>query len=209
MEKQSILIVEDDAAIRESLSEALLMRGFNTSLAANGREALNHLQVASPKPELIILDLMMPVMTGWEFLDELYREASASRIPVIIVSAVEAKDIKHPVSDVIAKPIELGRFFAAINKILGSGLAKEGTPPQEGFVLATSERVLLKKLGARITKKLQEKGKSSDWLASEASVARSTLREILSGRSNPRILTLHSLAKALGYEHVSELLKDL
>ncbi len=209
MQKKSILIVEDDTAIRESLSEALLMRGFNTILASQGREALSQLGSAGNKIDLILLDLMMPVMTGWEFLDELHRDATASNIPVIIVSAVDAKDLKHPVADVIAKPIELGRLFAALSKLLGPGQPAAEGAPEEGFVLATSERALLKKLGARITEKLQEKGKSSDWLAAEASVARSTLREILSGRSNPRILTVHSLSKALGYGHVCELLKDL
>ena len=64
---REILVVDDDFSAREVLTELLRDHGYSVISAADGREALNYLQVASP-PGIIVLDLMMPVMDGWEFL---------------------------------------------------------------------------------------------------------------------------------------------
>jgi CheY-like chemotaxis protein len=63
---RTLLLVEDDADIREALSGLLAMEGFLVIGLPNGREALDWLR-KSPRPELILLDLMMPVMDGWQF----------------------------------------------------------------------------------------------------------------------------------------------
>ncbi|MDB5778002.1 MAG: hypothetical protein JWP79_185 [Polaromonas sp.] len=91
-----ILLIEDEPDIRETLRELLELVGFKVETAANGREGLDKLESAG-RPCLILLDLMMPVMNGWEFLDALQKSPDPDRaaIPVIAVSAaVEMVDLK-------------------------------------------------------------------------------------------------------------------
>lgn len=72
-----------------------------------------------------------------------------------------------------------------------------------------TERQLLRKVGLRISKDLYEKEKPVEWLAFETGVARSTLREIIAGRSNVRILTLKSISDGLGYKSLADFFKNL
>ncbi len=75
--------------------------------------------------------------------------------------------------------------------------------------LATSGDQLLKKIGLRINRDLFDQKKSVEWLAFESDIARSTLREIIAGRSNLRMLTFKSIAEGLGYKSVEEFLRHL
>src|SRR5580765_7790969 len=82
----SILLVEDDFDMRDALIPILEYAGHHVVGAANGREALEQLR-AGPKPSLILLDLMMPVMNGTEFRAEQLRDPALASIPVVVVSA--------------------------------------------------------------------------------------------------------------------------
>lgn len=86
---ERILIVEDEPDIRATLGEILELEGFSVSTAENGEEALALLRKLR-KPCLILLDLMMPVMNGWQFLDVLQSEHRhiLATIPIVIVSAI-------------------------------------------------------------------------------------------------------------------------
>ena len=81
-----VLLVEDDAAIRESLAELLQDEGFDLLLAANGQEALEILRRGA-SPAAILLDLMMPVMDGWDFRQAQLEDPELRGIPVVVVSA--------------------------------------------------------------------------------------------------------------------------
>jgi len=83
---QSVLLVEDDAAIASSLAEALEEEGVKVATAANGREALQMLR-GGLRPSAIVLDLMMPVMDGWDFRDAQLRDPALKDIPVVVVTA--------------------------------------------------------------------------------------------------------------------------
>src|SRR5262245_22552685 len=83
---RSILVVEDDADTRESLRAVLEVARYDVRTASNGREALEVL-ARIEAPGLILLDLMMPVMSGFEFLAARREDAALERIPVVIVSA--------------------------------------------------------------------------------------------------------------------------
>src|SRR5579872_6621682 len=83
-----ILIVDDHEDIRESLGEVLSEEGFRVALAANGREALKYLNDNDP-PCLILLDLMMPVMNGYEFRSWQRENTELARIPVAVLSGRE------------------------------------------------------------------------------------------------------------------------
>ena len=110
-----ILIVEDDLIIRETIKELLEMEGYPVFTAQHGKEGIELLKTLSP-PCMILLDLMMPVMNGQEFLEVLRKEASTAlcSIPIIVVSAVidgaKAKELK--VTDYIRKPINLDKLVS-------------------------------------------------------------------------------------------------
>ena len=82
----SILLVEDDRDSREGLAYILEDAGHTVAVAPNGREALNLLEKGI-RPAVILLDLMMPVMNGWEFLEERRRRPPIAAIPVVVLTA--------------------------------------------------------------------------------------------------------------------------
>jgi CheY-like chemotaxis protein len=84
--ERPLLIVEDDEAVREAMRDALEEEGYPITCAADGGQALE-LLARGPRPRLILLDLMMPVMNGWELLKVLRDSATLAGIPVVILSA--------------------------------------------------------------------------------------------------------------------------
>ena len=86
MTAPTVFIVEDDPDTREMLGKFLELEGFHVETAANGRQALDRLS-SGLKASVIVLDLMMPIMDGWQFRREQVRNAALASIPVIVVSA--------------------------------------------------------------------------------------------------------------------------
>jgi len=118
-----ILVVEDDLAIRETITEVLLGEGFRVTGAANGAEALLRLDEASvhgDAPGLILLDLMMPVMDGWEFRLAQRRDPRLSAIPVIVLSAGAGMEARLGIlapSAFLPKPFELDLLLATVDRL--------------------------------------------------------------------------------------------
>lgn len=110
---KTILIVEDDESIRETLQAVLELEGHEVITAENGREGLNML-ASEPKPGLILLDLMMPVMNGWEFAAVLEKDATLAGIPIIIVSAYNDKAINIKSKAILKKPIDLKSLYETV-----------------------------------------------------------------------------------------------
>jgi CheY-like chemotaxis protein len=81
-----VMVVDDDDDVRESVSLLLSDEGYDVVTAPNGAVALNELQ-EGVHPSLIVLDLMMPVMSGWEFRDRQLHDADLAPIPVIVLTA--------------------------------------------------------------------------------------------------------------------------
>jgi CheY-like chemotaxis protein len=83
-----VLIVEDDDDIRDAMSETLQLEGHRTDCAGNGREALEMLRQRERPPTcVILLDLTMPIMDGWEFREEQRKDGRLSSIPVVVITA--------------------------------------------------------------------------------------------------------------------------
>lgn len=80
-----ILVVEDDMDIREALADVLRDEGHEVLVAANGVEALSLLAPETPPPCLVLLDLMMPAMNGWEFMSQL-RTSPRKDLPVVVLT---------------------------------------------------------------------------------------------------------------------------
>jgi CheY-like chemotaxis protein len=112
-----VLIVDDDRGIRESLKSVVESAGHQAFVAGNGREAIDLLRKI-PRPALILLDLMMPVMTGWELLALLREDDAFSAIPVVIVSAVPSKDAVGA-TRVIQKPLDVDVLLNIVEEFCG------------------------------------------------------------------------------------------
>jgi CheY-like chemotaxis protein len=107
-----ILIVDDDAGSRTALSDVLRDEGFDVVAVDSSSAALERLRGPSP-PRLIVLDLMMPGMDGWDLRHEQKRDPKLAHIPVIAVSAAG----KLPDPDVqFRKPLDLDKFLAAVKR---------------------------------------------------------------------------------------------
>lgn len=113
----AILIVEDHSMLREALAELLRMDGYRTVEAANGEEALAILR-SSARSDLILLDLMMPVMDGWKFLDMQRKDSILAAIPVVVMSAVPAFTPPEGASIVgtVQKPYELSSLMPFVER---------------------------------------------------------------------------------------------
>jgi CheY-like chemotaxis protein len=121
-EPASILLVEDDPGIREAMVECLSLEGYSVAEASNGAEALAYLH-AAPAPKVIVLDLVMPVMNGSEFLEQVRREPALSSIPVILMTAATlgaAHAARMPTADLrLPKPFELTALLDAVARFCG------------------------------------------------------------------------------------------
>jgi CheY-like chemotaxis protein len=115
-----VLLVDDDSLIRVTLAEALADEGYAVETAGHGREALEVL--ANWRPDVIVLDLMMPVMDGWAFRAEQIRLGLADSVPLVILSAARraseaARDLSA--QDCVQKPFEFDVLLDAIARAAG------------------------------------------------------------------------------------------
>jgi CheY-like chemotaxis protein len=116
-----ILIVDDNADTREVICEMLAYEGYAVVNAPNGRQALD-LLVSGDKeaPCLIVLDLGMPVMSGWEFLESVRSYARLANIPVLVTSGtdVQSEVLKHEaVIGCLLKPVNFEKMLATIRRV--------------------------------------------------------------------------------------------
>jgi CheY-like chemotaxis protein len=110
-----ILVVDDDPDIRESLREVLEDEGYAVTCVSNGREALDHLRT-SARPCVILLDLMMPVMDGWQFRHEQKKIPAIADVPLIVITATGKRPVLIDAEELVMKPLDLNRLFAAIDR---------------------------------------------------------------------------------------------
>jgi len=117
-----ILIVEDDLDVARLLGEVLEAEGYDTAIAANGREALDHLQKNNHRPDLILLDMMMPVMDGWKFREEQRKLPALASIPVVTVTAdgdARGKAASIQAAGYILKPLSIDTLLDEVERVCG------------------------------------------------------------------------------------------
>jgi CheY-like chemotaxis protein len=103
-----VLVVDDDVEIRETLSHLLQQEGYTVLRAANGEQALAQLRTCHPN--VMLLDLMMPVKSGWEVLEELDETGELGAIPIIVVSAMCAPGARA----CLRKPVDLDELLDVV-----------------------------------------------------------------------------------------------
>jgi CheY-like chemotaxis protein len=117
-ETHPIVVVDDDNDLRETLGELLTEEGYETRLFENGRVALDFLREGGD-PQLILLDLMMPEMNGWQFREEQLKDARLRDIPVVVMTASRGPDSQRiQASEVLYKPVGLGQLIEAVERHL-------------------------------------------------------------------------------------------
>jgi CheY-like chemotaxis protein len=109
----AVLVVDDDEEIREVITEALVGEGYVVRCASNGKKAIEQLQ-AGLRPGVILLDLMMPVMDGWQFRSRQLADPQLASIPVVIISA--GSEVRSWPNDCgcLRKPFDLDQLYEAI-----------------------------------------------------------------------------------------------
>jgi CheY-like chemotaxis protein len=114
----TVLVVDDDEELREILCDALEAEGFDIVAAAEGRQALD----AMSKIEnlcLVILDLLMPGMNGWDLFDAMRADAGLANVPVVVVTSAPSQ-APAGAARVLQKPLKLERFLSMVHEYAGS-----------------------------------------------------------------------------------------
>lgn len=115
-----VLVVDDDDDVRTALAEVLADLSFVPQEASNGDEALRQLLDGAPEPCVILLDLMMPVMDGYEFRARQAADAKLSRIPVVVLTAhanVGAEAERLKAAAVLRKPVSLEQLQEVVERL--------------------------------------------------------------------------------------------
>lgn len=114
-----ILLVEDDDDIRDAVAELLRDEGYDVHGVDNGEKALAYLHQAAREPCLILLDLMMPVLDGWQVIDRLRRQDRLLALPVVVMSAASPKTAPADVAAFVRKPIDLDLLLGLVRRYCG------------------------------------------------------------------------------------------
>lgn len=109
-----VLVVDDDPDIREALCELLEDEGYRAVSASNGREALVYLS-SKERPCIILLDLMMPIMDGWEFRRRQQADPAVAHVPVIVLSALDSgRAMNVSANAFLKKPLDFDRLITLV-----------------------------------------------------------------------------------------------
>jgi CheY-like chemotaxis protein len=111
-----VLIVEDDVELRDMMAQLLTLEGFVATAVANGHEALEYLRKGD-RPDIILLDLMMPVMDGWEFRRKQQSDPTLATVPVVVLSALDHRRAAEV--DAVAflkKPLDFDRLLELVRR---------------------------------------------------------------------------------------------
>ncbi|HNS95320.1 MAG TPA: response regulator [Polyangiaceae bacterium] len=139
----TILVIDDDANVREWMSRSLNNHGYRAVTAANGREGLELAKKLNPA--VVVLDVMMPEMDGWAVLTALKAEPSLTDIPVVMATILEDRNLGYALgaTDYLTKPIDRKRLMTVLNRICGN---TSGMPilivEDDEFIRDTMRRML-------------------------------------------------------------------
>ena len=114
--KPTVLVVDDNTDAVDALGQILEYEGYTVGTAYDGRAALEYLS-DHPTPDLIVLDLMMPIMNGWELRAELAKVPAFAKVPIVVMTAL-AQAAEIEADAIVAKPIDLKRLLLIMGRLL-------------------------------------------------------------------------------------------
>lgn len=157
-----VLVIDDDAGVRELLARTLAREGFHVQTAGGGREGLSHARRF--EPDVITLDVMMPGMDGWSVLSALKNDSELSEVPVVMVSMVDERRVGYALGAAayLTKPIDRRQLVHVLQGLLG-----EGQSPFE--ILLVEDEAAVREL---VRRTLETDG----WRVTEARNGREALR---------------------------------
>jgi CheY-like chemotaxis protein len=124
----AVLVVDDDPDIRDTLREVLEAEGVAVVCAANGSAALDLLHLGV-RPALVVLDLMMPAMSGWELLSAMRAERALADIPVAVISAAGGRAAPKGATHFLRKPVALDALLDLIRDARATAPRRRGSLP--------------------------------------------------------------------------------
>jgi DNA-binding NtrC family response regulator len=133
--RKTLLVVDDDSDVRDVLQEVLEDAGYAVICVEHGEEALAYLQLG-PLPDAILLDLFMPVMSGWDFARHIRKYPNLAAIPIVVITCSEPY-WGYPGPHVLRKPLDLEKLLATVNNLLKGS---SGGAPSSGNGSAGSHR---------------------------------------------------------------------
>lgn len=121
MIKKTILIVDDEKNVIDLGSLLLSSNGYNVQTASNGEEAINHLKTAETKPNLVLLDILMPKITGYQVCKWIKQQPDLADLPVIFLTALVEENTEEEAwgsgcDDFISKPFTVKYLLSVIEK---------------------------------------------------------------------------------------------
>jgi len=123
--KPTVLVVDDNTDAVDALAQILEYEGYAVATAYDGREALEYLG-DHPTPDLIVLDLMMPIMNGWELRAELAKVPAFAKVPIVVMTAL-AQEAEIEADAIVAKPIDLKRLLLIMDRLLARRADTDGS----------------------------------------------------------------------------------
>ena len=127
----TILVIEDQADERDAMAHLLRRHHYLVEVAANGQDAIDRLGPGAALPDLLLLDLNMPVMDGWEFLYHIAQDRSLRRVPIVVIAGVSVPRHAMVVPQDLAfvvKPVEPHALLARIAEMLQSAASRSRAP---------------------------------------------------------------------------------
>ena len=118
-----ILVVEDDPELRQLVADALTLSGYQVEVAENGRAALDRLERRENRPAVVLLDLMMPEVNGWEVLEALKKGRVRPCPGIVVFSAVVDAALPMPNVRWVRKPVDIDHLLAAVKAALDASRA--------------------------------------------------------------------------------------
>lgn len=114
--RATILLVDDDPDLREVMRDILEANGYSTTVCPGGAEALAYLRSEGERPRVILLDLMMPGMSGWEFREAQLADPALAEIPVVVVTASRnLQNVPISAARILLKPLGVEELLAAVH----------------------------------------------------------------------------------------------
>jgi CheY-like chemotaxis protein len=132
----TVLLVEDHPDVRDMMSLALQFAGHHVITAANGQDALE--LVRHQRPCVILLDLMMPVMDGWQFCAALEQDRSLREVPLIVISALPDVANRIPAAAHLAKPVDIDGMLALVDEYCRAAAFAERGSSEESLTSSES-----------------------------------------------------------------------